>query len=93
MSDLSRSEILLSGSDIGTPLSRTEAILKKVLNGEEYTGPKLSRIEVLLSELNVGGKLGTKTVTDNGTYNASSDNLDGYSAVTVAIPSASGVSF
>lgn len=27
--------------------------------------------------------LGTKTITENGTYNASSDNLDGYSSVTV----------
>lgn len=32
--------------------------------------------------------LGTKTVTDNGTYQASSDSLDGYSAFTVSIPSA-----
>ena len=28
----------------------------------------------------------TKTITSNGTYNASSDNADGYSQVTVAIP-------
>ena len=28
----------------------------------------------------------TKTITQNGTYNASSDNADGYSSVTVAIP-------
>ena len=40
-----------------------------------------------------GADLGTKTITDNGTYSASSDNLDGYSEVTVSIPSASGVSF
>lgn len=31
--------------------------------------------------------LGTKTITVNGTYNASSDNLDGYSSVTVDVPS------
>lgn len=30
--------------------------------------------------------LGTKTVTANGTYNASSDNVDGYSQVTVNVP-------
>lgn len=35
----------------------------------------------------------TKTVTANGTYNASSDNADGYSSVTVSIPAALGVSF
>lgn len=28
----------------------------------------------------------TKNITDNGTYNASSDNADGYSSVTVALP-------
>ena len=32
--------------------------------------------------------LGTKTITVNGTYNASSDNLDGFSSVTVDVPSA-----
>ena len=31
--------------------------------------------------------LGTKNITANGTYAASSDNLDGFSSVTVAIPS------
>lgn len=33
-----------------------------------------------------GSALGTKSISDNGTYNASSDNLDGYSQVTVAVP-------
>ena len=37
--------------------------------------------------------LGTKTVTDNGTYNASSDSLDGYSSVTVQIPEADSRSY
>lgn len=32
--------------------------------------------------------LGTKAITQNGTYNASSDNLDGFSSVTVNVPSA-----
>lgn len=36
---------------------------------------------------------GEKIITANGTYSASSDFLGGYSNVTVAIPSASGVSF
>ena len=31
--------------------------------------------------------LGTKNITANGTYAASSDSLDGFSSVTVAIPS------
>lgn len=33
--------------------------------------------------------LGTKTVTANGTYNAATDNLDGYSSVTVNVPGVS----
>lgn len=31
--------------------------------------------------------LGTKSITENGTYTASDDSLDGYSSVTVAVPS------
>lgn len=34
-----------------------------------------------------GATLITKNITANGTYNASSDNADGYSSVTVAVPS------
>lgn len=33
--------------------------------------------------------LGTKSIAANGTYNASTDNLDGYSAVTVNVPNPS----
>lgn len=35
----------------------------------------------------------TKTVTENGTYRASSDNADGYKSFTVAIPSGDEVSY
>ena len=34
-----------------------------------------------------GSTLITKSITANGTYSASSDNADGYSSVTVAVPS------
>lgn len=37
---------------------------------------------------NNGGAEGTKTITSNGTYNALDDDLDGYSTVTVNVPSA-----
>lgn len=36
-----------------------------------------------------GSTLGTKTITQNGTYNATDDNLDGYSEVTVNVPTGS----
>lgn len=35
--------------------------------------------------------LGTKTITANGTYTASDDSLDGYSSVTVNVPTSGGV--
>lgn len=34
-----------------------------------------------------GSTLGTKSITANGTYTASDDSLDGYSSVTVNVPS------
>lgn len=37
-----------------------------------------------------GDTFTTKTITQNGTYNASSDNADGYSSVTVNVPSGGG---
>ena len=33
-----------------------------------------------------GAVLITKTITDNGVYNAAADNADGYSRVTVTVP-------
>lgn len=33
-----------------------------------------------------GAILTTKTITDNGVYNAIDDNADGYSRVTVTVP-------
>jgi len=33
-----------------------------------------------------GSTLITKSITENGTYNASSDNADGYSSVSVSVP-------
>lgn len=36
--------------------------------------------------------LGTKTITANGTYNASDDNLDGYSSVTVNVTGGESIS-
>lgn len=37
--------------------------------------------------ISTGSELITKTITSNGTYNASSDDADGYSQVTVNVPS------
>ena len=37
--------------------------------------------------------LGTKTITENGTYSASTDSLDGYSAITVNVQTGSDVTY
>lgn len=37
-----------------------------------------------------GANLGTKTITDNGTYTAQTDGYDGYSSVTVDVPQQGG---
>lgn len=42
-----------------------------------------------LTDVSQSSTLGTKTITSNGTYNASSDSLDGYSEVTVNVPTPS----
>ena len=43
--------------------------------------------DIELTDVSGGGStLGTKSITNNGTYNASSDSLDGYSQVTVSVP-------
>ena len=47
--------------------------------------------DLTLTDVSGGGStLGTKTITANGTYNASSDNLDGYSQVTVNVSGGGG---
>lgn len=49
---------------------------------DEYYGLSTVQVDVNIPEK----KLGTKTITENGTYNASNDNLDGYSQVSVNVP-------
>ena len=56
-------------------------------NGSSNTY-KPSQMSTAISNLG-GATLGTKTITENNTYNASSDNLDGYSSVTVNVPNPS----
>ncbi len=49
---------------------------------------KPSEMAEAISELG-GATLGSKTITENDTYYASSDDLDGYSSVTVNVPNPS----
>ena len=43
-------------------------------------------VEAALAIMAAGGETGAKTITANGVYNASDDDLDGYDPVTVAVP-------
>lgn len=51
---------------------------------------KQNGIPAIVKEVGVQPSLGTKNISANGTYNASSDNYDGYSSVTVNVPQPSG---
>ena len=53
---------------------------KLILNGKQYLGIMPS------------ASLTTKNITANGTYNASSDNADGYSSVTVNVSGGDNIS-
>lgn len=48
-----------------------------------------AQMATAISNLSAQPNLGTKTITENGTYTASSDSLDGYSSVTVDVASSS----
>lgn len=50
---------------------------------------KQNGVPAIVKEVEVQPSLGTKTITVNGTYNASNDNYDGYSSVTVNVPTVS----
>jgi len=60
---------------------------KKTIN---QNGSNIDVAEYVTADVNVQPNLGTKSITTNGTYNASSDNLDGYSQVVVETPVPSG---
>lgn len=53
------------------------------LNNTNQHSIKIERLEFT----DEGTVLGTKSITTNGTYNASTDDLDGYSSVSVNVPS------
>jgi hypothetical protein len=63
------------------PITREEMYLDAIARGEGGGGGEAVLI--------------TKSITQNGTFRASTDNADGFSSVTVNVtyPNASGVSF
>ena len=55
-----------------------------------YLGSNPAKLYFNGELLTTGSVLTTKTITANGTYAASTDNVDGYSSVTVNVPEVSG---
>lgn len=60
-----------------------DAIRAKNGSSDTYTIGEMA--QAILDIPSGGSTLGTKNISANGTYNASSDNLDGYSQVTVSV--------
>lgn len=74
-----------------TRLQTAKADLKTAIEGKGVTVPSATKLDgyaSLVSSIPSGGgsTLITKSISANGTYNASSDSADGYSQVTVAVP-------
>lgn len=61
-----------------------DAIREKLNTEDTYKPGEMA--DAIESISGGGSSLGTKSITANGTYNASSDSLDGYSQVTVNVP-------
>lgn len=76
--DASQAYIYYTKTPISTP-SGTKSITEN--------GTGIDVAAYAYADVNVTNNLGTKSITANGTYNASGDNLDGYSQVTVNVPS------
>ncbi len=73
-----------------TRLQGAKSDLKDAIEGKGVTVPSATKLDGYADLVDAisqgGGTLGTKTITSNGTYNASSDGYDGYSTVTANVP-------
>lgn len=78
------------GTIHGEPVNQEKTVTQngEVTPDSGYDG--LSKVTVNVSGGGGGSTLITKTITENGTYNASSDNADGYSQVTVNVSGGGG---
>jgi hypothetical protein len=84
-------DVWAGSSAIGCPFKKkakggdeTEVVSLTATENKTYTAPTGTAYSPVT--VNVPANVGTKTITANGTYTASSDNLDGYSSVDVNTP-------
>lgn len=78
-----------ASADVAVPTASGTKQVSITQNGtttEDVTNYASAQITVAVP----GASLGTKSITANGTYNASSDSLDGYSSVTVNVSGGGG---
>lgn len=67
-----------------------ESLKQKYQTTEDFP---YSEMAEAIDDIPSGSTLITKTVVDNGVYSAQDDEADGYSVVTVAIPTTQGVQY
>ena len=67
-----------------------ESLKRKYGTQEDFSYPEMAPA---IDNIPSGGTLITKTVVDNGVYSAADDEADGYSVVTVTIPTTQGVQY
>lgn len=89
---IGNSAIVNNGSDSGEPfiMYRTRATRLTGATNDTTSSSVYVKIEKQVAS---SATLITKTITANGTYNASSDGADGYSSVTVNVPSSAASSW
>lgn len=76
--------------DSGKVLSSVPVVLDTSVIKAENIKKDVQMLGVTGTHEGGGGTLIEKTITQNGTYSASADSADGYSKVTVAIPTYDG---
>lgn len=82
--------LIINGTTVSSPLVINYAYTLPSANIEIALSASIGTSSISISAPYVPNLI-TKSITTNGTYAASSDNADGYSSVTVNVPSGSGI--
>ena len=86
---LGNASIVNLGENTGEPfLLYRNSSTRMVVTTTQSTGSWHVKVE---KQVQISATLTTKTITENGTYTALNDSADGYSSVTVNVPSSGGI--